>query len=114
MTISVGAWYIVVNILFTVIWFLIPICINYYRQKYLLPYRMIMWPFNKKFFANLYGEPPIIIGVLILIGTVAGASICLLYILFTIVRKITVAIAFSKEEKVQIAVGALKAKEKKN
>lgn len=100
---NVWALYLVINILATLIWWTIPGCINVCRQKYGLPCKRI-WPIPKNFQKDAPGAV-IIVGMLI--GSLCIVPLSILVMCVCGIYKCVNYFAFSKEEKVQIAVGSI-------
>ena len=100
----------IVNFLLTLIWWTIPAWINMYRHKYNLPLKMVIWPLTR---AN-FSEHDLDKGGLALftiVGIIAAGPVLIVWIIckgtYEVCGGIINQIAFSKEEKVQIAVGTI-------
>ncbi len=101
--------YFSVNLIITLIWITIPGLIHMYRQKYGLPKRMIIWPLTVKMF-NLYNHQNDLVFYTVIgtFGIIIGTIGYVLYrIIYKALRWCTLSVAFSKEEKVQIALGTI-------
>lgn len=103
-----------VNILLTLIWWTIPAWINMCRLKYQLSPRMVIWPLtSKNFLADDLCKTEIVLitiaGILVVSPALIIYMVCQgIYILCGgIINRM----AFSKEEKVQIAIGTITEKE---
>ncbi|KKL95421.1 hypothetical protein LCGC14_1854790 [marine sediment metagenome] len=103
-----------VNFLVTLIWWTIPRYINLCRKKYNLSPRMVIWPM-KDFLPACYSCGSAIIAVTIT-GIFVAVPIMLWYtigwkfgckIVCGAIHKFVTGISFSKEEKVQIALGII-------
>ena len=101
--------YFSLNFLITLIWWIIPSCINHLRNKrYGLPPKMVLWPIKVSAFRNDVVDlivPTTITGVLVAVPAI------IIYVIYKVLYKCIISMAFSKEEKVQIAVGAISKKE---
>lgn len=125
--------YFSINFLIMMIWYVIPIIINFYRKKYDLPAVMILWPLGKAdiaeesscwnwrvhvagtFAIGMIFTLPVVILVGIYYGlhwTIKGIVYVIKPVCRTLWQGIISRIAFSKEEKVQMALGLLVEKEK--
>lgn len=107
---------LVANLLITLIWWTIPGSINLSRRKYGLPPKMVIWPFGadmKDYFdKGLDAQSVVGLTVFGIFGATPIIIICMLCkIASRIYRWVIGGVAFSKEEKAQIAVGALSKKE---
>ena len=105
-----GFIYLGVNFLIILIWLAIPAYINWCRRKYNLPPKMVIWPVQADFFKCAGG------GVIpiALVGLLGAAPAIIMYIIYKIFHRCIVGVAFSKEEKVQIAVGSITSTEKES
>ena len=105
--------YIIVNLLLTLIWWTIPAWINMYRVKYNLPSKMVIWPMTKNNFRK-HDLDKSEVALLTIVGIIAASLvliICMVCKSIYILCDSTInRIAFSKEEKVQIAVGTIEKK----
>lgn len=102
--------YVSVNFLLTLIWWTIPAWINMYRYKYNLPLRMVIWPLTSANFQGsdlCKGE----LAAITIIGILAASPVLIVWMIckgiYAVCGGIVNQIAFSKEEKVQIAVGTI-------
>ena len=101
--------YFSVNFLITLIWFIIPGWVNIHRQEYGLPPKSV-WPIPAEFFECSRSSDvslTVVLGVICML-TVPGVIIYCVYEIFCRICHWAVGgVAFSKEEKVQIAVGTI-------
>ena len=108
---TLPGYVVLLNILITLIWWIIPWCINLCRHKYNLPPKMVIWPLKNALFVDIVKSDFEIIIAMIITMTVAGivfaVPIMTACIIYTIVRWCVSKVAFSKEEKVQIAIGTI-------
>ena len=104
--------YLILNFIATLIWWTIPSYINMCRQKYDLPPKMVIWPQEKD---NFYSIGHFGIAIFTFFGTLLIIPIILGYIIYKSFRwafhRLIKIISFSKEDKVQIALGTI---EKRN
>ena len=102
-----GIIYLGVNCLMTLIWWIIPVYINWCRRKYNLPPKMVIWPIPTDLLEGVGGGviPMTLAGLLGAAPAIIVYTIC--YIIYKVFHRCIVGVAFSKEEKVQIAVGSI-------
>ena len=105
--------YLSVNFLVTLIWWTVPRYINLCRKKYNLPPRMVIWPM-KDFLLTFHSDGEDIAFVTIT-GIFTAVPVILWYVIVRrlgykickAIHRVVTGIAFSKEEKVQIALGII-------
>ena len=121
--------YFIMNIIVTLIWWIIP-CISYlYRRRYKLPPKIVIWPVTPKMIAICDDTPHDVsafIGSAIFIalaGVLSGVPALLILGAYRLVyplikwligvkciKYIKLVTLFSKEERIQIALGTLSEK----
>ena len=103
--------YTSVNFLLILIWWTIPAWINMYRYKYDLPPRMIIWPMTRANFPKRTLDDKCELVLFTIVGIVAASPVLIIWMIckgiYTTCRGIINRVAFSKEEKVQIAIGTI-------
>ena len=125
--------YWTINFLVTLIWWTIPMCMAAYREKYNLPPKWVIWPMKVGSFIGTwvlydnFKDKILVAMVGLLLGTILPAiplwvlvtkvlclsvniSVHIVHIVHIVFRWCIATIAFSKEEKVQIAVGSIEKK----
>ena len=102
-------FYLIINFLLILIWWTIPGMIYLRRQKYGLPPRMVIWPISKEFMENECCAALVV--TFTIIGSLMVIPGILIYTIVYIVRQGVNRIAFSKEERVQIAIGTIEKRE---
>ena len=106
--------YFTINCIISMIWLVIPVIINAKRQEYELPAAMVIWPMRPKFFRNSW------LGLAIrcfISGTLIVLPAMFIYIIghtiYLTINWVANSLAFTKEDKVQIAIGTLQKKDTK-
>lgn len=102
------------NFLLLIILFIIPGIISNTRLKYGCT-SIAIWPFTKEFMEDFFGPEEEMVGPILgvlLLGTFIFVPVIIGYIVYRIGRYLIRKFAFSKEEKVQIAIGALRMKKR--
>ena len=113
MTALLVVLYIIVNLLLTLIWWTIPAWINMYRVKYNLPLKMVIWPMAENSFSK-YTLDPGQLALFTIVGIIAASPALIIYVvcksIYILCGGIVSRVAFSKEEKAQIALGTIEKK----